>query len=258
MLFGLIMYISIFKAEVGGKLRPRSQMLSPAFEYSYGYSFVLYVCGFISTQVAGISAIFLFIYKSQYDFLRKHQQGVKSLTPPPPSLNFTHHFDHTTFYPCRRHPQAYINSNSAIHVFPAHQKRYFFGKELQVQGSQCSLHREVDSTNFYDFPPPPTISYQFEERPVPFGRSSFPRDVTSNTMSTTADVNCEEFVPEGYDDYSPSIQHEHEFVTFDLDQPLPLRAQSSLSINSRGGGDPLRRTTPVWDTCDGVYGISRL
>lgn len=114
-----------------------------------------------------------------------------------------------------------------------------------MQGSQCSLHREVDSTNFYDFPPPPTISYQFEERPVPFGRSSFPRDVTSNTMSTTADVNCEEFVPEGYDDYSPSIQHEHEFVTFDLDQPLPLRAQSSLSINSRGGGDPLRRTTPV-------------
>lgn len=112
----------------------------------------------------------------------------------------------------------------------------------------CSLHcREVDATNFYDFPPPPTISYQFEDRPVPFGRSSlFPRDVTSNTMSTTADVNCEEFVPDGFEDYSPSIQqHEHEFVTFDLDQPLPLRAQSSLSISSRGAGDSMRRTTPV-------------
>lgn len=89
---------------------------------------------------------------------------------------------------------------------------------------------------------------------MPFGRSAFPRDITSNTMSTTADVNCEEFgvLPEGgcYDDYSPSIQHEHEFVTFDLDQPLPLRAaQSSLSISSNrgvgGGGDTLRRTTPV-------------
>lgn len=109
--------------------------------------------------------------------------------------------------------------------------------------------------NYYDFPPPPTISYQFDEHGH-FNRDTlrhFPRDVTTNTVSTTADVACDEFLPEHFEDYSPSVQHEHEFVTFDLDQPLPLRAQSSVSISSRNGGngrkdfanDTLRRTTPV-------------
>lgn len=110
-----------------------------------------------------------------------------------------------------------------------------------------------DVSAYYDFPPPPTISYQFDaglDRCEPDHRD-FPRDVTTNTVSTTADVNCEEFPPEPFDDYSPSIQHEHEFVTFDLDAPLPLRAQSSVSISSRSGRkeggnvDTLRRTTPV-------------
>jgi hypothetical protein len=92
----------------------------------------------------------------------------------------------------------------------------------------------------------------------PIGRDSlvpgrhFPRDITTNTVSTTADVNCDEYLGEPFDDYSPSIQHE--FVTFDLDQPLPIRAQSSVSIGSRNGNgngrktfdsDTLRRTTPV-------------
>lgn len=266
MLFGLVMYISIFKAEVGGKLRPRSQLQPPAFTYKYGYSFLLYVCGFVSTQLAGISAIFLFIYKMQYDFRKKqlddYRRG-KIPGPNPSSVNYVH-VDHTLLYPCRRHPQAYINSNS-IHIptnypSPAHQRRYFFSKE-PPQESPCSLHRNHSTTNslkdvsnFYDFPPPPTISYQFEEH-AQFNMDSlrhFPRDLTTNTVSTTADVTCDDFLPERFDDYSPSIQHEHEFVTFDLDQPLPIRAQSSASINSRNGNgtsrkdnDPMRRTTPV-------------
>lgn len=266
MLLGLIMYISIFKAEIGGKLRPRSQLQPPAFTYYYGYSFLLYVSGFVSTQLAGISAIFLFIYKIQKDWRLKHLDDIKrgKLNGPPPSINYMH-VDQSMFYPCRRHPQAYINSNS-IHVptnYPSPaQRRYFFSKE-PVQESPCSLHRNrshanslKDVSNFYDFPPPPTISYQFDEHGT-FNRDtlrSFPRDLTANTVSTTADVACDDFLPEPYDDYSPSIQHEHEFVTFDLDQPLPLRAaQSTVSINSRNGNgrkdfgnDTLRRTTPVW------------
>ncbi|KYB26182.1 hypothetical protein TcasGA2_TC034817, partial [Tribolium castaneum] len=87
-------------------------------------------------------------------------------------------------------------------------------------------------------------------REPPIAGRHFPRDITTNTVSTTADVNCDEFIGEPYEDYSPSMQHE--FVTFDLDQPLPLRAQSSVSIGSRNGtarktfdSDTLRRTTPV-------------
>lgn len=260
MLFGLIMYISIFKAEVGGKLRPRSQLQPPAFTYRYGYSFLLYVVGFIGTQLTGISAIFLFIYKTQYEMRRRRIEDAKrgKLTGAPPAIVNYVHVDHTALYPCRRHPQAYINSNS-IHVptnypSPAHQRRFYFGKE--AVDSPCTLHANHSRSNslkdvasFYDFPPPPTISYQFNRE------LSFPRDLTTNTVSTTADVACDDYPPgvERFEEeYSPSFQHE--FVTFDLDQPLPLRAQSSLSISSRNNGnsgrkdpsgDSLRRTTPV-------------
>ena len=57
-------------------------------------------------------------------------------------------------------------------------------------------------------------------------------------VSTTADVLQEE-----EDEYSPSVQHE--FVTFDLDEPLPPPPPA------RAGEwtfDTLRKTTPVWYT----------
>lgn len=273
MLFGLIMYISIFKAEVGGKLRPRSQLNPPKFTYRYGYSFLLYVSGFISTELAGICAVLLFIYRQQRDWHKKRLEDIRrGKIRAPAGVNYVH-VDHTAFYPCRRHPQAYVNSNSAIHMpvrypSPLHQRRYYFNKE-PLQESPCSIHRLPVNrpipqkfgagSEFYDFPPPPTISYQFDQLPLPerqFSRDNsihFPRDMTSNTVSTTADVNCEiEFNSERFDsEYSP---HEHEFVTFDLDAPLPLRAQSSASIASTGtvrhnrkdaSTDTLRRTTPV-------------
>ncbi|KAK4874645.1 hypothetical protein RN001_014005, partial [Aquatica leii] len=267
MLLGLIMYISVFKAEVGSKLRPRSQLLPPAFTYHYGFSFLLYVSGFISTQLAGISAVFLFIYRMQQEWRLKYLEDIRrgKVRTPPPSMNYMQ-LDHTMFYPCRRHPQAYINSNSSIHVpinfpSPVHQRRYFFSKD-HIQESPCSLHRNLSQANslkdipssYYDFPPPPTISYQFQEMKT-FNRDTsrhFPRDITTNTVSTTADINCDDFLPEQYEDYSPSIPHEHEFVTFDLDQPISLHAQSMLSVNSRHennrkdfNSDTLRRTTPV-------------
>lgn len=278
MLFGLVMYISVFKAEVGSKLRPRSQLQPPKFTYRYGYSFLMYVSGFVTTELAGISAIFLFIYRQQRDWHEKQLEDIrrgKVRAPPASSVNYLHVDHHSLFYPCRRHPQAYINSNSSAIQLPlrypsppAHQKRYYFNKE-PLNESPCSIHRNRSSNSlkdvagYYDFPPPPTISYQFDGPGIDRERDRdrdpsasmsmhFPRDVTTNTVSTTADVNCEEFSPEQFDDYSPSIQHEHEFVTFDLDAPLPLRAQSSVSISSRSGRkdgsgnvDTLRRTTPV-------------
>ena len=74
-------------------------------------------------------------------------------------------------------------------------------------------------------------------------------------MSTTADINsCGENDVDD-EDYSPSMQHEHEFVTFDLDDhpPMPhVRAVATttdeLSPQQRRkdfGLDTLRRTTPV-------------
>jgi len=64
-------------------------------------------------------------------------------------------------------------------------------------------------------------------------------------MSTTADVNLDELPEPYFDEFSPSLPQE--FVTFDLDQPLPIRAQSIVSIGGRKSfeNDSMRRTTPV-------------
>lgn len=61
MLIGIIMYISLFKSEVGSKLRPLSVFQPPLFTYKYGHSFILYVIGCVSAELVGTFNIFLFI-----------------------------------------------------------------------------------------------------------------------------------------------------------------------------------------------------
>ncbi|XP_002134559.2 uncharacterized protein stg1 [Drosophila pseudoobscura] len=61
MLIGLIAYISILKAEIGSKLRPRSTLQPALFKVTYGQSFFLFVFGFIVTEFVGVLNIFLFI-----------------------------------------------------------------------------------------------------------------------------------------------------------------------------------------------------
>ncbi|XP_066137705.1 uncharacterized protein stg1 [Euwallacea fornicatus] len=265
MLLGLIVYISVFKAEVGSKLRPQSQIRPPLLEYEYGYSFLLYIVGLFSTKLSGIGCVFLFMYRVRYHWKRKVYDELKKGNRPPSIVNLHRIIDVPlpTDYPCKRHPYYYINSNSL--TFPRSPARNTYPpppppKEIVHHESPCSLHRsrfhqstpslkEV-STSFYDFPPPPpTISYQFDEH-FSNRERALSRDVTVNTMSTTADVNLDELPEPYFDEYSPSLPQE--FVTFDLDQPLPIRAQSIVSISSRGGGrknyendGTLRRTTPV-------------
>ncbi|ETN58783.1 hypothetical protein AND_009622 [Anopheles darlingi] len=60
MLIGLIMYISILKAEIGSKLRPRSSLQAPQFTFRYGQSFLLYVFGFIITELSGILNVLIY------------------------------------------------------------------------------------------------------------------------------------------------------------------------------------------------------
>lgn len=61
MLIGVILYISIFKSEVGSKLKPKSMLLEEAaFTYRYGYSFLLYVFGILLVFCTGILNVFLY------------------------------------------------------------------------------------------------------------------------------------------------------------------------------------------------------
>nr|XP_029723470.1 uncharacterized protein LOC109419237 [Aedes albopictus] len=60
MLIGLIMFISILKAEIGYKLRPRSSLQAPLFTFRYGQSFLLYVFGFVITELSGIFNVLIY------------------------------------------------------------------------------------------------------------------------------------------------------------------------------------------------------
>ncbi|CAH1129162.1 unnamed protein product [Ceutorhynchus assimilis] len=265
MLLGLIVYISVFKSEVGSKLRPQSQIRPPLFEYEYGYSLLLYIVALFSTKLSGVGCVFLFMYRVQYHWKRKEYDELRKGNRPHSIANLQRIMDSSTpvavEYPCRRHPYYYINSNSTM-TFPKSPARNRYPpppKEASHHHeSPCTLHRsrfhqstpslKDVSTSFYNFPPPPTISYQFDEHFS--NRAPLSRDVTVNTVSTTADVNLDDLPEPYFDEYSPNLQHE--FVAFDLDEPLPIRAQSIVSISSRGGNsrknyenDTMRRTTPV-------------
>lgn len=51
LLLGLVVYVSVFTAEIGSKLRPSSTLQPALFTYTYGYSFHLVVTGFLAGEV---------------------------------------------------------------------------------------------------------------------------------------------------------------------------------------------------------------
>uniref|UniRef100_A0A182MA29 Voltage-dependent calcium channel gamma-5 subunit n=1 Tax=Anopheles culicifacies TaxID=139723 RepID=A0A182MA29_9DIPT len=75
MLIGLIMYISILKAEIGSKLRPRSSLQAPQFTFRYGQSFLLYVFGFIITELSGILNVLIYSNVQQDEYGSVHDSG---------------------------------------------------------------------------------------------------------------------------------------------------------------------------------------
>ncbi|KAF7992082.1 hypothetical protein HCN44_001407 [Aphidius gifuensis] len=152
MLVGMIMYISVFKAEVGSKLRPRSSFQGPPFTYNYGFSFLLYVSGFITTEIAGTSAIFLYISWHQRDLAREILE----------KSNIDDGYDVTSSAQ-RRNTRSRQSRGSFL--CERHQKRYFFGRE--------STEDQID---FDDFLPLPA-SLDYDEFP-----RQFPRDITSQTV----------------------------------------------------------------------------
>ena len=71
---GQIVYISILKAEVGSKLVPASLLSPPRLTYQYGWSFLMLVSSFLSCEVTGTLAIFLYMYHHQYRWLSKQDE----------------------------------------------------------------------------------------------------------------------------------------------------------------------------------------
>ncbi|XP_049948091.1 uncharacterized protein LOC126456380 [Schistocerca serialis cubense] len=324
MLIGLVMYISIFKAEIGSKLRPRSQLQPPLFTYRYGFSFLLVVSGFMASETAGTCAVFLYIFwhqlewgRKRHDLHRKLSASSALLSPPPPACRRHHLPPPPPVIPHRRYMLESgrgLGGGSTSRLPPpedhcrsppppppclsrSHQDLRSAGGcfHAPVPAPYHRYHAHIDDDCGPTPPPPPTLHHhghhhhhhhhhhQRELSTSSRSSSFFPRDATTNTVSTTADINscagdeddaegsgtpgvvCTAAGPNGVstdddddDEYSPSLQHE--FVTFDLDdtqpqlQPAPQRVmvdeqqQTAVSaLRPRGdfGFDTLRRTTPV-------------
>uniref|UniRef100_T1IAZ6 Voltage-dependent calcium channel gamma-5 subunit n=1 Tax=Rhodnius prolixus TaxID=13249 RepID=T1IAZ6_RHOPR len=264
MLIGLVMYISVFKAEIGGKLRPKSQLQPPQFTYKYGYSFLLYVSGFMSIETAGTCAVFLYIYWHQRDWGKKTLEmtmmnhHTRKLSSSSVLLPDQHIYSSGVLYPCRRHPQYSqpIMSNHIPHVdraSPAHHHRRLYLEQADMdetppptpkhlRGSCVGVclaphdHQRVSSvtSTYYAYPDDAYHPSELDAEVPSRGWGELPRDLTNHTVSTTADVNsCDDI-----GDFSPHP----DFVTFDLDEVPPLRTESRAQ---RSDYDSLRRTTPV-------------
>ncbi|XP_046660244.1 voltage-dependent calcium channel gamma-5 subunit [Homalodisca vitripennis] len=231
MLIGLVMYISVFKAEVGSKLRPRSQLQPPMFTFRYGYSFLLYVSGFMSSEAAGTCAVLLYIYWTQRDWASKRLElysiNHRRKSNPSPLEDHQPPAYPGAVYQCRRHPyypQPVIDNNHLDAVSPGGAARRVY-LDSDRGSPQLSVHGGVSTVSaaYYPYPCPWEVSCDVPWDP------GLPRDIT---VSTTADINCDDI-----GDFSPHP----DFVTFDMDPVPPLGTIS----RTRQDLETLRRTTPV-------------
>ncbi|KAH0546426.1 hypothetical protein KQX54_009594 [Cotesia glomerata] len=169
--------------------------------------------GFITTEVAGTSAIFLYISWHQRDFgkrelSRKNCEDVYHLS---------NHVHQQNFHPSHSH-----QTHSSF-LCERHQKRYYFSKD------------SVDQADFDEFLPPlPSLDYHEYPR-------QFPRDLTTQTISTTADVLNDEC----------GSNMQHEFVTFDFETPFP--PLPPIKGSSEWPLEAFRRTTPKVEFLSAKY-----
>ncbi|XP_074040941.1 stargazin-like protein [Leptinotarsa decemlineata] len=247
MLCGLVMYIAVFKSEVAGKLRPKSQLQPAAFEYIYGYSFIIYLIGLVFTKLSGISCVFLYIYRTQYKSRRKQLDYMKKSSMSLPEGSFSDTRGSSMLFPCERHPESSVNFNSALLYTKnnfLNEKNYFARRKRYIV--PCSIHRHIsqskslrDISIFYNLPPPPHITSYLSVDDLN-NLKVLSREITKNTLSTTADTVSDELFDENY-----SIRYEDEFVPFEFDPPSFTDMNPRTSERRTFGMESLRKTTPV-------------
>ncbi|XP_055909226.1 uncharacterized protein LOC129944078 [Eupeodes corollae] len=161
MLIGLIAYISILKAEIGSKLRPRSTLQPALFKVTYGQSFFLYVFGFISTEFVGVLNVFLYISLQEVGYYSKLPclsfTNIQEKIREGENRNSKHHphrrKENLTVagYNCKKHPS---------NVFNDLEKRYYFEKPQKcdlhsknIAKSLNELYTEPAPQHFHHLPP---------------------------------------------------------------------------------------------------------
>uniref|UniRef100_A0A182PCV7 mitogen-activated protein kinase kinase n=1 Tax=Anopheles epiroticus TaxID=199890 RepID=A0A182PCV7_9DIPT len=160
MLIGLIMYISILKAEIGSKLRPRSSLQAPQFTFRYGQSFLLYVFGFIITELSGILNVLIYsnVQQDEYDSMQHADQSSNFPTYQNLSggIQYNLHYQRREWAPRPgEEPAAAKDGGTAIvdYRYPYDglecdtSQRYYFEQEQQQlpqQREQQDDHEEAD------------------------------------------------------------------------------------------------------------------
>lgn len=282
MLIGLVMYISIFKAEIGGKLRATSQLQPAVFTYKYGYSFILYVTGFVSTEISGTCAVFLYIYWHQKDW-RKKGYALRAKFVSPTSMCDADTVDSLNPF-CRRHP-SYLSSNSigcsgsdgiAENFTPVSQSRLFLNCNHPVMYNNeypppvclrhslsCSVfdqlltdvarEKESGAVSTSDFTRgypslPSKLCHHHLMTTCPFGyvtQNYYPKVSTENVTSGWKDIEIDVL-----EDCSSDAAHDHNFVPFDLGDNVAPVPPDTLCLDKNIQDEnwvyrALTKTTPV-------------
>ena len=197
LLMGFVVYVSVFTAEIGSKLRPSSSLQPPLFTYTYGYSFQLVVTGFLAVEVAGTSAVFLFIYWHRNRIAKKemHRKMAMALVQTPIDLSQASHIlplnsQLNTSYSRmaeNHHPHPHIQqyypvaSGEYVEHY-GRQRSLSFDSEIRCNGGKvvgCSSSANDDDSCIPT--PPPSVFQSLEcpiHRPISRPQASLDRYVT--------------------------------------------------------------------------------
>ncbi|GBP60863.1 Voltage-dependent calcium channel gamma-5 subunit [Eumeta japonica] len=261
MLTGIIMYISVFKSQVGHKLRYVALLDAPRMSYSYGYSFGLYVSGFVAVELAGTSAIFLFLQWYQKDWITEMAEKAKAdcrawdreyaftdfREREPPMLE--HRMKRDTYPP--------TGSSAAT---PRERRRFVFDGDSELP--HCSIHKhrrinlssaslkDLSSSTLYGFPaaPRPTAcdDYFDEFKEVPQSANTLSGLRSASIFQSQTSVASARFLDTKMAGPPPS--REEELVTFGAGagaSTSAVRGAEQGRQDRAAGPDPHHRTTPV-------------
>uniref|UniRef100_A0A0P5RW56 Voltage-dependent calcium channel gamma-5 subunit n=1 Tax=Daphnia magna TaxID=35525 RepID=A0A0P5RW56_9CRUS len=193
LLLGLVVYVSVFTAEIGSKLRPSSSLQPPMFTYIYGYSFYLVVTGFLAAEVAGTAAIFLFIYWHRNRIAKKemHRKMTLALVQTPVDLGYTAAHGHLlAIVPpppppsSQNHHQHYPMTNSLTPVCLPHcyqDQHHLRHQNETFQSNQCNGFVKIPCPCSIGFVSIGGVASTDDESvsiptPPPAVSSSYPRD----------------------------------------------------------------------------------
>ncbi|XP_073944727.1 stargazin-like protein isoform X1 [Choristoneura fumiferana] len=260
MLTGIVMYISVFKSQVNHKLHYMTFFATPRMSYSYGYSFGLYISGFIAVELAGTSAIFLFLQWYQKDWITELTEKAKAdgrAWDREYAFSDFRERDSSLLERRMMKRDTYPPSGSSA-ATPRERRRFVFDgddmphcsihKNRRINLSSASL-KDLSTSTLYGFPaaPRPTAcdNYFEEFKEVPQSANTLSGLRSASIFQSQTSVASGRFLDTSAVEPPPS--REEELVTFgagarvcagDAAEPAPRHDRAV-------GTDPYRRTTPV-------------